>query len=228
MYFFWFQVLSLEHTDIKIQFIKQVLTCPGFELHILPKFLKLCRSCEPSASLLQLLAELVIEKSPPCHSGLELSKWKKYPLDLTNSALVTNMYDSLNNIENLEDFVCSVLVLPHVKSIDDKLVKEKFHDLVMTLANDGNDNALFALALLTESAVHMNFASELDKDVIVSQFLMNKSDLAALRMLDLYLSTKKLNCEEKQEMFQMFLDTDVHGNLSSPHHKVINNSKPSL
>jgi hypothetical protein len=216
-------VLALENTQLKLEFIKRVLTSPGFELHILPKFLTLCKKSDPklitqSKSLLQLISELVIEKSPPCHSGLELSKWKKYTLDLLNSPLHELILNEIDSIDNFEVFTSSIIILPHLKSVDEKIVENKLNNLVDKLFTSDHKDALFALALVIESAVHMKLTSNFDMNMILSYFLKYKTELAALRMLDLYLTSKKL--ENKNEIYNKFLEENVLKNLSSPHHKV--------
>jgi hypothetical protein len=222
--------MSTMDPQLLLSFISRVLECPGFEIHILPKFLGFCKTSvitveltEQSRSILKLLAKLIIVKSSPCHSGIELPSWKSYQLDFgADSVLLELILNQLNKRESYEELVASLIILPHVKhSQVQSVLPQLIAKLCQESAQESESNEnLFALSLAVEAAVHCNIGLEEMLEPLVSTCLRNNPQLAALRILDLVVTVR---AREDAELYQKLTAAHLHHNLSSPYHKVISN-----
>lgn len=191
-----------------------MINCGSFEAHILPSLVKFCKSSSKEENLfplLKLLAKVLEIKAPVCHSGLELQSWKQYPLSVQKSPFTEFVLEQLNT-DNLNTLVPALVVLPHLYCIDRKVSKDK----LLKIVERSHEN-LFALGLAVEAAVHLLLTDELDGNLLMEVATKNKEKLAALRMLDIYVTAKNTR---DGNLLKKLLDAEYHHGLSSPYHKV--------
>jgi hypothetical protein len=76
-------------------FVQRVLTYPGFEVLVLPQLMRHCQNISLSGNavgvagigqdFLNLLTRMILHKAPLCETGMDLKRWRQYPLNFTNS-----------------------------------------------------------------------------------------------------------------------------------------------
>ncbi|XP_059468867.1 small subunit processome component 20 homolog [Neocloeon triangulifer] len=210
------QVLSIKHKAIFLNFISKVINCSGFEAHVLQKLAKFCKETsdvQDFPKLLLLLAKIIEVKAPPCHSGLELQNWKQYPLGIQKSQFTEFLLQQLDE-GDLDKIMPAIVLLPHMYCIDRKLMQQKLEGIIERTGKHSENVFIFGLAV--EAAVHLMLTSELDKEVLINFAIENKDKLAALRMLDIYITA--VNSRD-QNVFNKLMEANYHHILSSPYHK---------
>jgi hypothetical protein len=90
-----FQVLAVPYTRVFLMFVQRVLTYPGFEVLVLPQLMHHCQNISLSGNavgvagngqdFLNLLTRMILHKAPLCETGMDLKRWRQYPLNFTNS-----------------------------------------------------------------------------------------------------------------------------------------------
>ncbi|KAK8733373.1 hypothetical protein OTU49_006606 [Cherax quadricarinatus] len=125
---------------IKFSVIKQFVDHKRFDTEILPLILHYMNSLvrtsqgeDVDREVLSMIAFLVQCKQPPCSTGMDLSSWRKYPLDFTRTILAigsvceksvpslieTKLSGGLKeDLSNLEELLLCLLCLPHVIPLD--------------------------------------------------------------------------------------------------------------
>ncbi|KAK4290563.1 hypothetical protein Pmani_036542 [Petrolisthes manimaculis] len=123
---------------ITLGFIKELFDIPLFDTEILPQVLWYLTTIledgdgeDTEREVLELLTSLVLQKQPPCKTGLDISSWRCYPLDFSliqaklgseggipmilKKKLSVGLAKDLSNIEEL--IIC-LLCLPHVAPLN--------------------------------------------------------------------------------------------------------------
>ncbi|XP_068239001.1 small subunit processome component 20 homolog [Palaemon carinicauda] len=121
---------------VKFSFVKQVLELERFDEEILPLLLP-CLDCmigkneDPGVSrnIVELIADITVQKRPPCATGLELSTWSPYALNFTapGSSEGSHIGQYIEreikkgfseDLSNLEDLSLCLLCLPHIMNMN--------------------------------------------------------------------------------------------------------------
>ncbi|CAB3374755.1 Hypothetical predicted protein [Cloeon dipterum] len=207
------KTLLIEDKHILLGFVGNVISCTCFEAYVLQKLIKFCKEKavpEDFPTLVLLLAKIIEVKAPPCHSGLEISSWKQYPLALTKGPLTEFILEQLQS-EKIDSVVPAVMLLPHLYCVDRSAMKAKLLHLIKQ-----SREQVFIMGLAVEAAVHLMLVDELDQELIVSVALEHSEQLAALRMLDIFVTAKN---NRDKKLFDHLMQANFHHLLSSPHHK---------
>ncbi|XP_063244418.1 small subunit processome component 20 homolog [Bacillus rossius redtenbacheri] len=121
------QVLDLPQREVLLRFFESVFDYSGFESLVLPRLLAHCWDAGADSGVLRLLARLVLRKSPPCASGVELAGWRQYPLCFPDDTggmklnfpslllKILQVEETDDLLASLESCLCVLICLPHLK-----------------------------------------------------------------------------------------------------------------
>lgn len=120
---------------VKLSFVKQVTNLERFDGEILDLVLP-CLDCmmgksedqDIARNIVELIADITIQKRPPCTSGQELSTWNPYLLNFAVPGLNGEMHIGQyiekeikkgisENLSNLEDLCVCLLCMPHIMHV---------------------------------------------------------------------------------------------------------------
>lgn len=239
------KTLQLKNKNIILDFIDKLTSYSSFEPLILPVFLKYFgSSLDPNA--FKILTKLILKKSPLAQNGIKLDEWKKYPLEFSNNSQKVFEYflnfisvDDVEEIlQNMNDFLSSLICLPHINSLDNNLISkilEKNIELVFNEIKvcDEQDTKkfqqlLFILSVIIECTIDLSDSSEIkqidEKYKLVEFILRDLAQLSpfticALRIVDMIVTsiedTDFISLENLKK-----LDENLIVFLSSPLHQV--------
>ncbi|XP_035787834.1 small subunit processome component 20 homolog [Anopheles albimanus] len=170
-------MLMLDQRSLYERFISSTVHCSAFETLIWPCFVKNLDHEFDDARLL-FLANLLLQKVPQSVNGLQLSKWKPYPVHVTsngkleryiNSMLAANVVEVEHVLQQFESYLSALIVLPHLKCFKAKVkIAHNLSIFVLTLAHaietaganvTGNEKSVKMvqlIAVIVETIVHMN------------------------------------------------------------------------
>ncbi|XP_073974567.1 small subunit processome component 20 homolog isoform X2 [Rhodnius prolixus] len=111
--------------EIKVTFISNLFSYKQFDKLLLPLLLDFCESITPEKSL-TLLTNIILYKAPPARNGEELLKWTPYVLNLSSTNYSDAYLSKLSEpsdrfLEEFENSVKILAVLPHIKPIEKKV-----------------------------------------------------------------------------------------------------------
>ncbi|XP_055916600.1 small subunit processome component 20 homolog [Eupeodes corollae] len=234
------KMMQISQREIYETFIIRISTHTQFEILVLPDLLKFFESNFDQQSL-ELMAQIVLQKSPLVKNGQKLGEWKKYPLQMKKQ-------DTLNRFEKIfkdytgqecetdEEFFLSLILAPHIVGLDLKVVQVKCQKLIREIveAQDQNEKALFKLSLLIETSIHLESTW---KDNILGQivtFILPhcRSCNSALEILDQICALKpnvvKSNDKVHEVLASLLSSRSIDIRLLSSHCLYsINKSNPS-
>ncbi|PSN56059.1 hypothetical protein C0J52_11812, partial [Blattella germanica] len=153
------KVLALTHTKILVAFVERILRYPAFEALVLPQIIKHCQNLIKSDAsdkvvgigrdFLHLLTVMVLNKAPVCKSGMDLQQWSQYPIrfrqsqkeveDNPNQSIPSRFLNELcvtstdEILKKLEDFICTVVCIPHIKPLDQNEAINNLKNVVTVL-----------------------------------------------------------------------------------------------
>lgn len=243
-------MLSIENPDILLNFVENSISYTQFEILILPKFLKYCEKTILNNKCLKILMEICFKKAPLSISGLQLNKWRRYPIDLKNDDIYKKVLEllSVNKLEdiynNFDNIMCILICLPHmgyfVKEIKNScktIIKMVLNHLkpnpdAMEVDDEVNTTVsdirrhLFILGMTLECAVHI--VSDDVKDYldinelvdIILPFCNSLEYVEALNVLDLALTASSIDLNTIDLNMFNKLHYVLVKNLSAPCHKV--------
>lgn len=234
------KILNVNKRTVLLYFVENVCSYSSFEALILPSFLKQCISNDLDYDSFRVLTKLVLTKAPLCISGMNLGSWNKYPLDFGSkeSNLIIKfklesyvLIEDVNKIfENIENWVCSLICLPHLTVPLDV----KFEELILSLIsvlhkseeesnNEKQQKMLFMVNVALECAIHININNLSELANVLFEFLLNtisdKNCLIVLKCLDLLLSAvSHSNIISMDTLLK--LNAVLEKNFTSPYHEV--------
>lgn len=149
------KILHINHAFVFESFVVNLIGYSQFDVLILPDFLKYYER-NPSKSSLKIFAKVVSQRPSSCDLLENLGTESNYSLNLKSQSIegiikrVTN-YDLKSDESNeLEEFLMSVQILPHLKSYDkEKVEKHLLQLLKKTLTKIQSSFELKELYLLT-------------------------------------------------------------------------------
>jgi hypothetical protein len=135
-------LLPLPYPSILINFVRNIIDYPQFDMHILPHFLNFVVQSGFENEAMNTVSKICLRKSPLSKNGIKLFEWVKYPLDFgqclpyfmehCNSVL----NDSIENIVDNPLKVMNVLFcMPHVEKIDVDFCITSLSQLIGKLLN---------------------------------------------------------------------------------------------
>ncbi|CAL4096176.1 unnamed protein product, partial [Meganyctiphanes norvegica] len=123
---------------IILDFTKEVLSFGRFESEILPILLTYLNGLVANTAetaicmdILEVLAFILVNKQPPCSTGIDRSSWRKYSLDFSlilngnkcNKSIPSHIEEVLNqgleeDFNNIEELTLCLICMPHIEPID--------------------------------------------------------------------------------------------------------------
>ncbi|XP_053694515.1 small subunit processome component 20 homolog [Sabethes cyaneus] len=156
--------LGTRSRNVFEEFVLNVVDSSMFEILVLPDYLKYLEKGVDFRGL-KLLMKIVLQKSRPCKSGMDLNNWKRIPIKLKCDEAIRKILQVIlggQRAENQENFYACITLLPHLKDfdIDNKILyaleKEVYSTLVIINANP-ESCYISALSTLIETLVHLNY-----------------------------------------------------------------------
>lgn len=228
--------LSSNSEFFKLDFIKNLITYPQFEVMILPSFLTYFKN-NLNESTLKFLTEIVIRKAPISHNGSSFSNWNKYNLDFGpyNDPILNYMLDILDKSNDSPTIFYALICLPHLKTSPGSL--EKAIDRLKKLLLDINESInqdkggelkfLFLvsniLSSLSHMMVEMDFYEFVNENDILMKLLhvvtLEGCTVVVLSILDLILTAAR-NTEFISMKNLLLLDENLREFFASPFKEV--------
>lgn len=118
-------LLPLPYPNILINFVRNVIDYPQFDMHILPPFLNFVLQSGFDNEAMSTLTKICLRKSPLSKNGIKLFDWVKYPVDFGNG--LPNLMEHCNSVlnddienivENPSKLMNVLFCLPHIEKID--------------------------------------------------------------------------------------------------------------
>ncbi|XP_053608053.1 small subunit processome component 20 homolog [Plodia interpunctella] len=135
-------LLPLPYPNILINFVKNVIDYPQFDLHILPPFLNFVVQSDFDNEAMSTLTKICVHKSPLSKNGIKLFEWVKYPLDFGRCLpMFMECFDSVINedVENIVEkpikLMNMLFCLPHVEKININHCIKSINRLITKLLN---------------------------------------------------------------------------------------------
>lgn len=244
------KVLQIPHPKIVTNFVQEVITCPSFDIIVLPHFISCVEKIDEN--IIKVLSKICVTKSPLCKSGIDLYSWVKYPIDFESK---TDAYsqkflnavgtDVSQILASPDHSICSLICLPHIKNMNipkaqaalEKLLTNliKFIEEINGRITDENlstedtltlRNALFVLSVTVESAVHTinvaSFETLCSKKNLINALLPHACSPSSISALRIL--DLYLTVRNRQNSLEAGLIQRLSGlmdkNLTSPFHEV--------
>nr|XP_029728237.1 small subunit processome component 20 homolog isoform X2 [Aedes albopictus] len=144
------------------EFVLGVVDYAMFEILILPDYLKFFEKNLDTQSL-NLLARIVTKKSPLCKHGINLDRWKQFPVKLKTDNAKQKVMASLRGgltQGNRTDYLLALVLLPHLVDFDhEEDIVQLLEQNITTMLSDLNNNQptsqqCEALTIMVEALVH--------------------------------------------------------------------------
>ncbi|KAK7865447.1 hypothetical protein R5R35_002325 [Gryllus longicercus] len=250
------KALTAPYEQSVLNFICQVIQYSGFETLILPWVQNyVCSEIHNELSsssidttvsnkrVLDILSQIVLQKSAPCLGGISFENWKSYPLDLSISCNQGTIKDGVfesyflrkcTNISSFkecdsEELISMFLVLPHVKMTQEEIVKSALKNLMVKLCSELHScdteveeklsNLIFLFLIVLEACIHILGFQDVE-NVCSTEFLCDvllplaKQPSFIGALHAVDLYITALKLEERNEMFRMQLLKKLHSFLS--------------
>lgn len=156
------KVLAILSTEIFETFVWNCIKYSQFEILILPEFLRYIDSSHFGLSSLELMAKIILYKSPLCGDGITIDMKQIYPIRLRSEkclqkieAILTKADISETGFTNPREFLLALIIYPHIVGIDVGKMLDK--------VNGHIENCLKALHL--DDAEKQIAAHNLDIDI---------------------------------------------------------------
>ncbi|XP_059048570.1 small subunit processome component 20 homolog [Achroia grisella] len=135
-------LLPLPYPTILINFVRNVIDYPQFDMHILPPFLNFVIQSGFDNEAMSTLTKICLKKSPLSKNGIKLFDWVKYPIDFGKCLphfmehFDSVLNDDIHNIVQSPMKLMNVLFcLPHVEKIDVNRCLKTICGLISKLLN---------------------------------------------------------------------------------------------
>lgn len=233
------RVIKLPFTKIFESFVWNTVNCAQFEMLILPEFLRYIDGKYYSESALELLAKIVLNKSPLCRDGTNLIEKKLYALRFKTDSAVKRIETAILNgsVEVTNELLLAAIVYPHINGKNPQQIARKIAELVnnnlkQLKPNDNqinnssiekNRKIIFILSILIETQIHLANKSQ-EKPLrpnaqqIIEHILSfcHRDDnkyIHALRLLDLIVTSEITQSTVPDFTLQLF--AQIHEKLSN-------------
>lgn len=174
------KVLTIPSIEIFESFVWNCVKYSQFEVLILPEFLRYIDSNHFGLSSLELMAKIILYKSPLVGDGITLDSKKLYPIRLRSDkslqkikAIITNFDNTTDTLwSNSREFLLALIIYPHIVGCDTVEVLGKINESIEFCLNalkptDGldqneferqriqiqNKRIIFVLSILIESLI---------------------------------------------------------------------------
>lgn len=221
--------------DVFESFIWNVVDYSQFELLLLPEFLNYfdCYCLEDDRAL-NLLAKIVLKKSPLQKTSLNLNEWKRYPLKMKSNGIKYIEERILNGSTlNIQSYILDVIIYPHIIRTTAKISSDVTYRLerlveeiceyldfdeddqlsiIDKVAFNANRKLIFAIAVVIETLIHLNEYNRININKLINTVLpavQQPEYSAILRIIDQILSIQKENTLDRQ------LFEKIHKKLST-------------
>ncbi|XP_026753920.2 small subunit processome component 20 homolog [Galleria mellonella] len=135
-------LLPLPYPSILINFVRNVIDYPQFDMHILPPFLNFVVQSDFDNEAMCTLTRICLKKSPLSINGIKLFDWVKYPIDF--GKCLPHFMEYFDNVlsEDIQNIVQSpmklmnvLFCLPHIEKIDVDHCLKRVGGLISKLQN---------------------------------------------------------------------------------------------
>lgn len=185
------RVLTIPSTEIFESFVWNIVEYAQFEILVLPEFLRYLDSKHFGLSALELMAKIILNKSPLAGDGVTISQRNTYPIRMKSAKCaqkieaIINAFDANGGSnEQLREFLLAAIIYPHIIGNDPKKYTKKINEIIKHQldalsphdsqkkgepesvdAINANRKRLFVLSILVENVilVRQHVASNDDK-----------------------------------------------------------------
>ncbi|XP_017885246.1 small subunit processome component 20 homolog [Ceratina calcarata] len=165
----------------------------SFETVVLPMIIRHSIAIGFDENTLDLFSNIIKVKAPLCLNGINLHKWKEFPLDIRGmrsesiSYLQKELEGSLDESNIPENAIKMLIILPHLKPLPDSFrstLKKAILSLYQRILSTDADNKLCLTFLIAvESAIRVLESESLHK-------IMGESDIQILDLIQKYPENK--------------------------------------
>lgn len=212
------KVVTIPSASIFESFVWNSVHYSQFEVLVLPEFLRYLDGKHFNVDSMELLAKIIMAKSPLCRDGLNLADKKIYPIRMRSEKCLKKIEEIILNAdddfdENVRELLLAVIIYPHIIGVNGEKVLNKLTTLIegglealKIDTNDGmrdtfvynkNKRLIFILSILIENQIHLRSSVNVTKGIslrkIVNKLLPyclcdNYRYIHALRVLDLVIT----------------------------------------
>lgn len=234
------KVLSSIHKSVYLYFVENTIEYAAYEALILPNFLRYCLQNDLDTQCFHVLIKIVLRKAPLCRSGIKLKEWKRYSIDF-KEYIPTVLFNYLKienyeNVESLDNFMCTLLLLPHIITKPDSELSELLEKNIIYITNLLNESVqknsdleirkmLFLLNLTVECFIHLfgdNFSRIFEENLLPTLLPLakNPSCLNSLNTISLCINALQENTKVITMNLLLKINAELEINFSSPFHEV--------
>ncbi|XP_037815969.1 small subunit processome component 20 homolog [Lucilia sericata] len=185
--------LSIKEREIYAAFVKQMTLHVQFEIFILPSLVQHFEEFYDKPAF-ELLAEVLLKRQPLQFNALSAQKWQ--PLDIkvksaeTLKKLEQNLKKFKVNDQQMEEQLLMLLIAPHLKGLQQELLKKPLNSLIQTLLkeleNNAAENQLNLLCLIITIYLQLKFAlNPQTVNTLTPVLIQNCNNLRCLGVLNL-------------------------------------------
>lgn len=176
------KVLTIPSTEIFEAFVWNCVKYSQFEILILPEFLRYIDSNHFGLSSLELMAKIILYKSPICGDGILLDSKRSYPIRLRSEKCLQKITTILMKAVKSEtlftdprEFLLALIIFPHIIGADVANVLDKINEQIEVCLNAlkphdaetnqidsdylaiqmENKRIIFILSILTETQIQL-------------------------------------------------------------------------
>lgn len=135
------KVLTIPSTELFESFVWNCVTYSQFEVLILPEFLRYIDSYHFGLSSLELMAKIILYKSPLSRDGITMDSKKVYPIRLHSEKSLQKIKSIIVNsgmdafLSNPRDFLLSLVIYPHIVGAEVGIVLNKVNESIEICLN---------------------------------------------------------------------------------------------
>lgn len=137
------RVLTIPSVEIFESFVWNCVKYSQFEILILPEFLRYIDSNHFGLSSLELMAKIILYKSPLVIDGITLDSKKSYPIRLRSDKTLQKIKAIITNFDNTTDalwsnpreFLLALIIYPHIVGADNVKVLRTINESIEVCLN---------------------------------------------------------------------------------------------
>ncbi|XP_031621023.1 small subunit processome component 20 homolog [Contarinia nasturtii] len=175
------KVLTIPSTEIFEAFVWNCVKYSQFEVLILPEFLRYIDSHHFGMSSLELMAKIILYKSPLFSDGISIDAKKIYPIRLRSEKCLQKIESILTTVskngeyfDDSKEFLLALIVYPHIVGAEVNKILAKVNEQIEVCLNalkphtveilsesenmliqTENKRILFILSILIETQIHL-------------------------------------------------------------------------
>lgn len=222
------RILSTSEKSIFEHFTWALVNWSQFEVLVLPEFLRYFeKHFDNEPSSFELMTKTILEKSPLCHDGISLDRWKMYRINFKCEETVRRIENIIVNGEQWDRYMMSVILYPHITGKTETEPAQCLKSKVERLLNEIPEyqtpkteamnsvhlrTTFYELSTIIETLIHLNQADSLDLQKITTKLLpycIDDKFLPTLQILDQLISV------QPQETLSFTFFQTVHNKLES-------------